>query len=172
MSLNRKCPECEKELAYGSKVRFKEAVENNKSCLKCTLVKRNKTREYTKKDKNPQWKGYNEIPFSWFSKYFLRKSKSKRTGTITIEDVYNLWIKQDKKCCLSGVIIGFNDDGKGHTCSIDRIDSKKEYTLDNIQLVHKDINYMKNRFSQEYFIKMCKLVTNNRWNLKNIKEKQ
>jgi len=111
-----------------------------------------------KMENNLVWKGYKEIPYGWFSKYFERSNK-KRTGNITIEDIYEIWIKQDKKCALSGVEIDFVKREKGISASIDRIDSKKEYLIDNVQLVHKDINLMKNSFNVEYFINMCKLVS-------------
>ena len=161
----RYCPNCSKLLTYNSNHRFKEAVENNKLCQKCAVSIKNKNSKSTSRSKNSQWKGYKDIPFNWFSKYFLRgKGKYKRTGTITIEDVYNIWISQNKKCALTNLDIGFYDDGNNkdkHTCSIDRIDSNKEYNLDNIQLVHKDINLMKNKFNNDYFINICKLITEN-----------
>ncbi len=47
----------------------------------------------------------------------------------------------------------------GVSASIDRIDSSKEYTIDNVQLVHKDVNLMKNHFNQDYFINMCKMIS-------------
>jgi hypothetical protein len=50
---------------------------------------------------------------------------------------------------------------KYSTASIDRIDSSKGYILGNIQWVHKDVNFMKRTYSQEYFVKMCKLITEN-----------
>lgn len=129
-------------------------------CKSCRSVTANKSsKRNTKRENNSQWKGYNEIPYSWFSKYFEKKGRKKQHfGDITIEQMYNLWISQDKKCVLSKVTIGFYDDGKGHTCSIDRIDSKKEYTIDNVQLVHKDINLMKNKFDNQYFIEICKKI--------------
>ena len=55
-------------------------------------------------------------------------------------------------CALSGIRLDKN------SWSLDRIDSSAGYTRDNIQYVHKDINRMKNKYSQEYFIKMCKRV--------------
>lgn len=115
---------------------------------------------YSRKlNKNSQWKGYMGIPFAWFSNYFLRKGK-KRKGSVTIEDIYNLWIKQNKKCALSGIDIDFTKNEKiGITASIDRIDSNGEYHLNNIQLVHKDINLMKNSFKEEYFLNICKKIT-------------
>jgi len=42
--------------------------------------------------------------------------------------------------------------------SLDRIDNNKGYIKRNIQLVHKDVNFMKYVHVQKYFIKMCKLV--------------
>jgi hypothetical protein len=116
---------------------------------------------------NSQWRGYEEIPQSWFSRY---ERGSKISFDIKIEDVWDTYIKQDKKCILTGMLIGFSNDyvrGKRHngakcTASIDRIDSKKGYSVDNIQLVHKDINIMKNAFDQAYFIQMCKAVANNK----------
>jgi len=114
-------------------------------------------------EKNPSWKGYNEIPYSWFSKYFERKgqNRNKRSGNITIQQVHELWISQDKKCALTGLPIDWIKREDGVSCSIDRINSDGEYTIDNIQLVHKDINLMKNHFDQDYFIEMCRLVCQN-----------
>lgn len=126
-------------------------------CKSCRTTTANKSPvRNQKRENNPAWKGYKDIPYNWFSNYFKRSGKF---GDITIEQVYDLWIAQDKKCALSGVSIGFYDDGKTHTCSIDRIDSSGGYTLANIQLVHKDVNIMKNKFEQAYFTEMCRLIS-------------
>ena len=42
---------------------------------------------------------------------------------------------------------------------IDRIDSSKGYVKGNVQWVHKNVNLMKGKFDQEYFIEMCKKIT-------------
>lgn len=153
------CSICTNEIEYISYKSYWTAKNRNGMCKSCRSTIANKSsKRNSKRENNSQWKGYKEIPYGWFSKYFERANKTKRTGDITIEQVYNLWIVQDKKCALSSITIGFYDDGKGHTCSIDRIDSLKEYTLDNIQLVHKDVNRMKNAFDQAYFINICKLI--------------
>jgi hypothetical protein len=124
----------------------------SKRCWKCGYSR--------KMEENPAWKGYKEIPYSWFSNYFERKNnnRNKRSGNITIQQVHELWISQDKKCALTGLPIDWIKREDGVSCSIDRISSDGEYTIDNIQLVHKDINLMKNHFDQDYFIQMCKLV--------------
>ena len=48
------------------------------------------------------------------------------------------------------------------TASLDRIDSSKGYTKDNVQWVHKDINYIKRDLSDSEFITLCKKVATHR----------
>lgn len=83
---------------------------------------------------------------------------------ITQEQGWNLFLKQHRKCALTGLDIYFTDGYRvklsKQTASLDRIDSYKPYTINNIQWVHKDINKMKNVFTQEKFKKLCSLVTN------------
>jgi hypothetical protein len=131
-------------------------VGRSKSCKICSLPRNGSN--------NPSWKGHEEIPSSWFNRF---KRYAKSDFQITIEDVWNLYIEQDRKCKLTGLPISFVNEyirgdkynGVKCTASIDRIDSSKGYLLDNIQLVHKDVNIMKNSFDQDYFISLCKLIT-------------
>lgn len=100
------------------------------------------------------------------------KNNAKKRGIewseeLTLEYLYNLLIKQKKKCALSGISIDLTESRKSSnvnfeflTASIDRIDSSKGYIPNNIQWVHKDINKMKWAFKQDYFIDMCQLVVN------------
>lgn len=134
------------------------ANERNSVCKSCRTRRANKSPlRDTKKENNAAWKGYKGVGYKWFSKYFERSNR-KRVGTITIEDTYSQLQKQNFKCALSGVDLEWSEESG---MSIDRINSKGEYTLDNIQIVHKDINLMKNYFDQDYFIKMCKKVAEN-----------
>ena len=50
---------------------------------------------------------------------------------------------------------------KSWNASLDRIDSSKGYIEGNVQWVHQNINMMKNKFDNQYFIEMCKLITKN-----------
>ena len=47
---------------------------------------------------------------------------------------------------------------QGGTASLDRIDSKKGYTIDNIQWVHKDVNKMKMDLQEEDFFRIVKEI--------------
>jgi len=82
---------------------------------------------------------------------------------IKIEDLYEMLIKQDKKCKFSGLPISLdcNSNGDKRTASLDRIDKNKPYEKGNVQWVHKKINFMKNSLSDEEFLEMCKLVVEN-----------
>lgn len=72
------------------------------------------------------------------------------------------------KCAITGLPISLGDpafrrDGAGsqyknRNASVDRIDSSKGYTRENIQWVHVDINFMKQDMSIDNFIEMCKLA--------------
>lgn len=84
--------------------------------------------------------------------------------SVSSEYLWDLFLKQDRKCALSGMDISFakaNKDYLNQTASLDRIDSSVGYLEGNVQWVHKDVNKMKNAYSQEYFIEICKKVSLN-----------
>lgn len=86
---------------------------------------------------------------------------------ITPEEAYQYFLDQGGDCAISGVEIKFppttNKRSLG-TASLDRKNSNKPYTKDNIQWVHKTINRMKMDLGEEEFIKWCSLVTNHNIN--------
>lgn len=110
--------------------------------------------------------GYKLLSGDYWS--MLKNAANKRNipFNITIEEAYEKIEYQKFKCALTGLDIKFNKNttqGKKHdnkikTASLDRIDSTKGYEIDNIQWVHKDVNIMKNKYNQDYFIKICKLI--------------
>lgn len=79
---------------------------------------------------------------------------------ITMEYAWDLYLNQNKECALSGLPIkfGFTRNKNDETALLGRINSKLGYVESNVQWVHKHVNMMKNAYSQEYFIKLCKLI--------------
>ena len=73
------------------------------------------------------------------------------------DDIWDLYIKQNKKCALTGLPITLHKDDKIN-CSVDRIDSSKGYTKDNIQLVLKEVNKIKMDLDQDRFYELCKTI--------------
>lgn len=76
---------------------------------------------------------------------------------LTKEDIKGLLIASNGICALSGLPMDtmFNSQMKA---SIDRIDSSKGYTMDNVQIVAGCVNRAKNALSQKDFVKLCKAV--------------
>lgn len=113
-----------------------------------------------KGEESPSWKGKGLIRGRY---WHIIETGAIRRGiyfNLTIDDVWDLYEKQEKKCALTGWEIGFASN-TDQTASLDRIDSSQGYIEGNVQWVHKDVNKAKNIYSQEYFIKMCQDIASN-----------
>lgn len=83
--------------------------------------------------------------------------------SLTKQLLWELYQRQNGKCALSGLLIGFANTSSEHTngkttASLDRIDSTIGYLPTNVQWVHKEINRMKGQLSDAEFKKLCSLV--------------
>jgi hypothetical protein len=107
------------------------------------------------------FKGYKDVPLQFLTNKICAKNWE---VNVDCKFIYDLWNRQNKKCALSGLDISFENVSsiRSYSCtaSLDRIDSSKPYNKDNVQLVHKHVNIMKNDHNQQYFIKLCQLITN------------
>jgi len=102
--------------------------------------------------------GHKEISGSRWASWRIGAEKRKLDFKVSVQYAWKLFLKQDKKCALSGLPITFE---KGNqSASLDRIDSSKGYTPSNIQWVHKNINRMKWDMDETDFIKCCNVVSN------------
>lgn len=93
----------------------------------------------------------------------LIKSASRRQKIqcfISIDDLYDRWQKQKGLCAYTKLPLT-SQAYQLNTVSLDRIDSDKDYTAENIQLVCVPINRMKLDYSEDQFIQLCKLVAQN-----------
>ena len=118
------------------------------------------------REKSPIWTGHKGISGSSWNKIernAINNRRNKRRNlefTITKEYVWDLFEKQNGKCALTGldIILDVGSNVKIQTASLDRIDSSKGYSPDNVQWVHKDINLIKMDLNQKDFIELCKRV--------------
>jgi len=114
-------------------------------------------------DKNAIFSGHKEIRGTFWLRLKLGAERRKIDFNIDIKDAWDLYEKQNRKCALTGLPIEFGrvKNRKETTASLDRINSMKGYTIDNVQWVYQNINGMKMGFSQEYFVNFCRMVANN-----------
>lgn len=139
-------------------------------CGKTKIVHRrdlmfNKTKscgckQYLVGKESPHWKGHGEIPKHRWNVIISNAKKRNIEFDVSLEYVWNLFLKQERKCVLSGLEIYFSKSSRDEdfTASLDRIDNSKGYIEGNVQWLHKDINLMKGTHKQEYFVELCRFV--------------
>ena len=143
-----KCLACKKEF----EAQFHNVYRGNYKSCGCL--------QHALSNKNPKWKGIGDISASYFCS--LRRGARIRNlcFNITLEEIWRLFLEQNKKCALSGKELKFStfrNDYKANA-SLDRIDSSKGYTIDNVQWVDKDINFMKQSMNNQEFLNIVKKI--------------
>lgn len=117
-----------------------------------------------RRTRNPNF--INGIHISWLtsvnSNDSLKRGGKIIESSITNEDLLNQYNKQNGICVYTGIELDIINTLKHESnASIDRRDSNLGYIVENIQWVYKPLNLMKNSFSEEEFIFVCKKVANN-----------
>ena len=90
------------------------------------------------------------------------KSRCKKENiifSITTQDLIDLYKTQNGKCYYSGKQMSYQG-GDKDKMSIDRINSSKGYIKPNIVLCCWQVNDMKNNYSQNDFLFLCKQIYN------------
>lgn len=162
---------CECSCGNETKVKSSELLRKVKSTKSCGCILNNNNPYQTHpghltKDSSRTWKGYEEISGYLWAKINDGAKKRNLEVSVSLEDLWVLFLQQNRKCALSGIEIKFahtareQRNHRGTTASLDRIDSSKGYVIGNIQWVHKDVNTMKWSFEQSYFLDLCNKITN------------
>lgn len=130
-------------------------IHNKGARCSCNYIKK------AKGEKSKLWRGVGDLSGSYLSTVRVHARQRKLEFAITIQQIWDIFIAQDKKCALTGVPLYFttkNDDKvivEHQTASLDRIDSKKGYTIDNVWWIHKDVNRVKNAYDIGDLVDMC-----------------
>lgn len=151
------CPKCNSTefYVYGSR----------RSCKPCTRIKslnryNNLSNEDQQKYRNrsKQWQIDNCFRYYWLQARNRAKKKNLEF-TITPKMIEDLFVKQNGRCFYSGISMLIHDKNE-HSISIDRRDSTKGYTSENIVLCCLQANLMKNNRSEIDFFDMIKAIYN------------
>lgn len=109
------------------------------------------------------YKGYKSVSSTYLSSLKSGAKKRNLHFNITCEDIWNQYEKQNKKCYYTNLsvnfICAFSGNCKEQSASVDRIDSSKGYTKDNIVIVYKAVNLIKQDIDEEKFINYCYLIS-------------
>lgn len=145
----RICPSCFSTVSHLRRNYCVNSSLQKQPCKKCSNISNNPSGMVGK------------VRVAWYNSFYKSALSRGYTWEITINNVDKLYKQQNGKCKLTGWDIEWSDHGWNHTASIDRIDSSLGYTLQNIQLVHKQVNMAKGTLAMDEFISMCKSVSNN-----------
>ncbi len=106
--------------------------------------------------------------FTGFREFITRinkraKSNSKFECKITLQDLKDVWDSQKGICPYTGLVLELPTTlkpfkNKLAKASLDRIDSLKGYTKDNVQFMSPYINFMKSNLSQSEFVRLLQLI--------------
>lgn len=124
-----------------------------------------KRRRDRKQHKN--WRGVGEIASKHWQLIKQGAKRRKLPYEISMEYAWSLFVKQKGLCALSGREIVFAESLSLHahgftTASLDRIDSSKGYVEGNIQWVHKKVNIMKGKMTDEELVSFCVDIANHK----------
>ena len=109
---------------------------------------------------------FGELPATHLSSIKQNAIKRNLLFDVTGEYLWELFLKQDRKCAVSNIDLVFTPYRNSHkfrnltTASLDRIDSSKGYIVGNVRWVHKDINKMINNYGDTKFIEYCTRCVN------------
>lgn len=149
----KNCPSCGDLKDYLRKTYAEQSLLQGKTCKKCS----------NRKTDNCHRGWHKGIRISWFNRFKISAELRGICFEISIDDISFIYEKQNRLCALTGWEIYFPEIGHPQKtdASIDRIDSKMGYTLNNVQLIHKKVNMMKQSYTQEEFKEVCIAVYNN-----------
>lgn len=105
---------------------------------------------------NPNWRGHEDMPMKYYNQVRVGAATRGHVFDLTPEDMWNQWVKQGGVCKYSGHYLKLGDNA-----SLDRIDSRIGYTVNNIQWLHKDVNLAKQGLDEEDFLSMCCRIADN-----------
>lgn len=121
--------------------------------------------------KNKGWRGHGGISGRVWGR-IVRKAKERNLEVeVTIEEAWQKFQDQGGLCALTGwplELASIKGKYTEQTASFDRIDSDLGYVRSNIQWIHKDINRMKNYFSESRFLEVCRAVVAKEQNQGNV----
>jgi cytidyltransferase-like protein len=81
---------------------------------------------------------------------------------IDTNEAWKIYLDQDRKCNLTNLPIYFSKNAKKLSlgnASLDRVDNNEGYIVGNIQWLDKNVNLIKQNFSQQYFIDTAIKIT-------------
>ena len=116
-----------------------------------------------------RYKGYKDISGTFWCIFISSAKKRKIEVSIDIKYLWDLYLKQKRRCLVSGVPLvldSFERKKKKlkngyYFASLDRIDNSLGYCDGNVRWIAREINYMKWKLTETDFLFFCKKISDN-----------
>lgn len=146
------CEKCHLICQRVAKPIYKEVLRR-KVCCRCARL------EVLAKNggRANNYKGTKHFPGKTIAQWKLSAKRRNHFWALTVEDLDRIYESQQGLCALSGLSMVWAGP-KQYRPSIDRIDSTRGYSPENIQFVCSVINIMKNKIDESEFIRLCTLI--------------
>ena len=145
------CSSCGEMQSYLRKTYAEHSLKVKKRCKACAN---------SDPDSNSHKGFYKDVlRCSFVHKYKANAELRSIEWNVSFDYLADLLIEQDFKCALTGFPIDAMN--LNNNASLDRIDSSKGYVEGNLQWVLSEVNMMKQQYSQDRFIEICKAVSIN-----------
>lgn len=105
--------------------------------------------------------------YTKFKYHFRNILKRNHEVNVTIEDLQNVWEKQNGICEFTNIKLELSSYTKIEknpifSASLDRIDNKKGYVKGNIRWISRSVNYMKNNMTDDMVWELINLLIQNK----------
>jgi hypothetical protein len=87
----------------------------------------------------------------------LQKARKRRPCTIDLPWLLSQWELQKGLCFYTGWCMALDGDAAYHP-TLERLDSSRDYTPDNVVICCRQVNWAKNNYSLAQFKSMCEAV--------------
>jgi hypothetical protein len=144
-------------------VRCKDCIKQYRAQNKEQINRRRKEKGFKYPNKNKSQRIYRE---TLKGKLTAWKYAAKTRGinwNLTLEELQKL----PMSCYYTNIALVF-DSNKLNTVSLDRLDSQKDYSQENVVFCCEIINKMKQTLSVDEFVEFCQLVVKNKKNIKSV----
>lgn len=102
---------------------------------------------------------YKDITTTYWSRVKYCAERRNIDFNISMSDAWHILEKQNFKCVFTGKPLIVTNRRLNGNASIDRINSNKQYTIENIRWIDKEVNLMKSNFDDQRFLYWCNLTS-------------
>jgi hypothetical protein len=106
------------------------------------------------------WKGVGELSSDVYGGFARSAHVRGLTFEVSMDFLWDLFLKQGRRCSVTGLPLTLRDRRKSGNASLDRIDNSIGYQPGNVRWVTVDVNLMKRTLTDAQLLYYCRCIVN------------